>query len=1111
MESSSYRLLIEKLDAFIRKYYINLLLKGSIYATGVILSFFLTASFLEFIGRFGQLGRAILFYSFAGLTLFILTRFIIIPLLKLYRLGKIISYEEAARIIGKHFQGVNDKVLNTLQLKRQLESDPQHAELILASIDQRSQDLKPLPFVAAVDLSENKRYVKFLAIPFLVFISVFIISPSLLTESSKRIIQYNTTFVPAAPFVFQISNESLQVPSNEDFLLEVTMGGKELPQNIFIDFGSSRFKLNKEDKLSFNYLFKNVQSSEYFRLYADGFYSEEFKLNVLPSPSLMNFSIKLDYPDYTGRKDEIVSNIGDLNVPFGTKAEWMFRTQNTEELVMRFSDTAHVLNPIEKGIFQHKDRLLTNNRYSVIAGNKFLKSKDQVEYAISVVPDAYPSIVVEEKQDSTVSALLFFKGDIEDDYGFSKLQFVWSKSSESVEKSTEIVNVPFQKQFQKQTFFWSWDFTGNQLNPGDEIIYYFEVKDNDGVNGPKTARSITKSFRIPSADELNKAREERSDDLKADMKETLKDAKDLQKEIDELMKKLLEKKETGWQEKKKLQELLQRQEQIQQQVEEINKENKLNNKKDEEFREKDERILEKQKELERLFEQIMSEEMREKLKEMEKMMEEIDKGKFKEMLEEMKKDNSDLEKELDRSLELFKQLELDQKLNDVVDKLDKLKEEQDKLAEKSENKQEDSKDLKEEQDKLNEAFEELKKEIDDLEKKNEDLENPMELGDMEQMEKDIDEDMKESSESLKQGKQSKASKSQKGASDKMQKMSDKLKSMQQEMEEGNAEEDINKLRDLLENLLQLSFDQEKLMKRLYKTPPTDPSYVSIAAEQKKLKDDAKMIEDSLFALSKRVIEIEAIVNREMSAINLNLAKAITHLAERQSNSATSRQQYVMTSVNNLALLLSEVSNQLQQQMAQQQQGEGSCKKPGSKKKPGKGQKPSMGTMRQMQQQLNEQLKQMKEGMGKPGMQGKQMSEQLARMAAQQEMLRNSLQKMMNEMMKDGMGNTGEMRNMLNKMEQTETDIVNKQISQETLRRQQDILTRLLEAEKAERERDLDDKRESNENKNEQKRNISAFEQYKKTMQQEEELLRTISPELRPYYRNMVKDYFGTFN
>jgi type III secretory pathway component EscV len=127
------------------------------------------------------------------------------------------------------------------------------------------------------------------------------------------------------------------------------------------------------------------------------------------------------------------------------------------------------------------------------------------------------------------------------------------------------------------------------------------------------------------------------------------------------------------------------------------------------------------------------------------------------------------------------------------------------------------------------------------------------------------------------------------------------------------------------------------------------------------------------------------------------------------------------------------------------------------------------------------------------------------------MLRNSLQKMMNEMMKDGMGNTGEMRNMLNKMEQTETDIVNKQISQETLRRQQDILTRLLEAEKAERERDLDDKRESNENKNEQKRNISAFEQYKKTMQQEEELLRTISPELRPYYRNMVKDYFGTFN
>ncbi|HPH82740.1 MAG TPA: hypothetical protein PL185_09200, partial [Flavobacteriales bacterium] len=288
----------------------------------------------------------------------------------------------------------------------------------------------------------------------------------------------------------------------------------------------------------------------------------------------------------------------------------------------------------------------------------------------------------------------------------------------------------------------------------------------------------------------------------------------------------------------------------------------------------------------------------------------------------------------------------------------------------------------------------------------------------------------------------------------------------------------------------------------------------------KIKDDSRMIEDSLFALSKRVVQIQSFINREISSINMNLDKTIDFLAERQSSGAASRQQYVMTSINNLALMLSEVTQQMQEQMAQQmkqKEGQGSCKKPGNKKKPGNG-KPSMATLRQLQEQLNEQMKQMKEGMNKPGQkpgtgnQGMKGSEQLAKMAAQQEMLRNELQKMMNDMMKDGnSGNAGELKNLANKMEQTETDIVNKNITLETMRRQQEIMTRLLEAEKAERERELDTKRESNENKFDQKRNISVFNQYTRQMQQEAELLKTLPPSLKPFYRNMVKDYFNTIN
>lgn len=153
-------------------------------------------------------------------------------------------------------------------------------------------------------------------------------------------------------------------------------------------------------------------------------------------------------------------------------------------------------------------------------------------------------------------------------------------------------------------------------------------------------------------------------------------------------------------------------------------------------------------------------------------------------------------------------------------------------------------------------------------------------------------------------------------------------------------------------------------------------------------------------------------------------------------------------------------------------------------------------------------------MGKPGKgkDGKSGSEQLAKMAAQQEMLRNQLQKIMNELLREGDGgNTGNLKNIMNKMEQTETDIVNKNITQETLKRQQEIMTRLLEAENAERERDQDEKRESNENKFDFKRNQKEFEQYMKQINAETESLKTISPQMKPYYKNLVKEYFENQN
>lgn len=165
------------------------------------------------------------------------------------------------------------------------------------------------------------------------------------------------------------------------------------------------------------------------------------------------------------------------------------------------------------------------------------------------------------------------------------------------------------------------------------------------------------------------------------------------------------------------------------------------------------------------------------------------------------------------------------------------------------------------------------------------------------------------------------------------------------------------------------------------------------------------------------------------------------------------------------------------------------------------------------------MQKMKDAM-KPGMnpgktgQGQQgMSEQLAKMAAEQQYIRNELSKMNsqdnNSDKPGGKNPSNELRDAQRKMEETENDIVNKAISQETLNRQNEILTRLLESEKAERERDQDEQRKSEEAKNIIHRNPSEFEEYKRLKLKEMELLKTVPPSLNSYYKKKVNDYFQT--
>ena len=224
------------------------------------------------------------------------------------------------------------------------------------------------------------------------------------------------------------------------------------------------------------------------------------------------------------------------------------------------------------------------------------------------------------------------------------------------------------------------------------------------------------------------------------------------------------------------------------------------------------------------------------------------------------------------------------------------------------------------------------------------------------------------------------------------------------------------------------------------------------------------------------------------------------MVERRSASAKEKQQFTMTSANNLALILSEALEQIQKEMANMDPKPNSkmCNKPNSSSSQG------IKEMKKMQQQIKEQMQNMMKGS-----RGKKStsSKGIAQLAAQQEMIRKRMSEIRNELSK----NTEEKRNidaLIKEMEENEIDIINNEITKETLLRQQTIMTRLLESEKAVRERELDSRRESNEwMKNLSNRLVKDFEDYHKEKERQEELLRTIPPSFTPFYKNKVKDYF----
>jgi ABC-type transporter Mla subunit MlaD len=1122
---NSFDELINQIDGFIRKYYKNQLIRGLLLFFVIFLCSFLFATTFEYFGKFNTIIRAILFFGFIGVNTFVLIKYILIPVSKLISFGKQINRIQASEIIGSFFPSISDRLKNTLQLQNDLLNQEGNIELLRASVNQRSAELSVIPFKNAIQINENKRYLNYLIPLFLCFVLIAVFIPSILTQGTEHVVFYNKVFKDKAPYEFKLVSKDLDVEEGSDFLVELeivpsnTNGKKELPNQVFIVSDQGKFLLLRKTKNTFSGSIKKPKKNAHFFFTTNQYDSQKYQLNVTGKSLIGRIQAVCTYPSYLGKQNELVENVGDLTVPEGTQIEWKVQTKNTNNTRV-FWNTVKTLFKSE--YFKFVKTCNEDKQLKFILENKYTHRMDTVQYKLNVIKDAYPTIEVSQKEDSISEGIKYFSGITSDDYGLKSLQFVYKITRKNGQQKD--VRMPVQQVVGSQmNFNFAVDFKREDIQLEDKIEYYFVVYDNDGVNGNKAAKSQLFTYELPSLEELNNSRQEDQNQTKEDLDQLLKKTKEFQKNISQLKKETMNSKSSDWNKLNKVQQLKEEQSSLLESLQKIQNEMDKSMEEKNQLSPMNQELLEKQEMIEKLLDELMDDELKKLLEDLEKLLQQNEKEQVKDKMEQLNQSSEDMKKQLDRSLEMLKKMQLNERIDDVEKELKDLAKEQDELREDAE-KQLSKEELAKKQEELNKKFEELKKDLDKLNELNKELEKPMDLGNLDELKDQVTEDLKEAKEGIEEGKEKKTNEKQKSASEGMNSMANQLNAKQQQANKKEQEEDMKSLRNILESLMTLSFDQEALMNKFNKVTSQDPIYRKLGRRQQRIIDETKIIKDSLLAMAKRQPKIASFIDKELNAIETNQNLAVEDIDDHRKKDLNKHQQLVMTSYNNLALLLNEALQSMQSQMQGEMSGSGSCNNPG-KGRPKPGQSMSSGDMKEM---LKKQLEQMQKGPNpggdkpgdkpgskpgsQPGNSGQNMlglgNKEIAKMAAEQTAIRQRLEQMRNELNKDGKGSGNQLNPLIKELEEQEKNMINRNINKDLINRQKEILTRLLESEKAMMERGYEDKRESKSGKDINSGNKIRFEEYNKTKLKEIELLKSADPSLRLYYKERANQYFN---
>ncbi len=1006
------------------------------------------------------------------------------PLANWFRVRSRADFKLWARWAGQRQPGVAEEAANLVDLDLSLGKEK--SPLLAKAVEERGASVSSLPWKREYALRELRKDALWLVLPLGALLLIQLSGRwEVLRTGSQSVLAYNRPLAPP-PFVFDSIGLPQHAIEGEKVHIVARLSGRSLPDRLWFSVSQGERVLMKATSTgTYEASWTARTGTHEIRLETEHIKSEPRSVEVFGEAGLWVQEVRYRFPAYTGMESRVGAFESAVVVPRGTQIDWIVETRNVVLSTMLWEDE---FGPKE---ISSRKQVLDRGRVVFSYEGAYGQKGNSLHQDIEVIGDEPPRIdVIETRSSDSSRYVLRFA----DDYGFRGLYVEFERADQ--EPLRELVRKPSGLSGEAVL-----EFSIEELLRSSTKSLRFVLEDNDAISGFKESKSPWFVFEI--IDDLERLdRASQSMGTWSSANKESKDAEDKAEQLEQGLK-MESVSALNWKQKnavveqrealrKEREQRAQRLENMAKALDEIDK-----------TRAEDERDKELREEMQRASESLDRDLSREQL--------EKQKERAAEMLKKLSEERQKAEEERmseERLLELLKRESVDAQFGALREEVRALSVEERKLSEESAGAKE-----QEAQEALKRRMEDVNAKYEELLQENRSLEKPFEIEELKGDRLEAEQKMKEAAEQSKKGDGSE-NKMQKESAESLEKLAEQMDAMSASMDAAAQMENIQDLKQILDNLLVYSRGQEALSAKLQRMSPSEPGLERSMAEEQRLIQGSRIIQDSLQALAKRTPMVGQKIFEELGKMDQAAQRSAEEMAEREIARASSSTRYAMTAANELAVMLDQ-SLQNMQSMMQESSGKGQCSKPGgSKPSPGQSNKPSPSKMKALQEQLMKGMEGQKGKEGEDGEEGKgekgkgrrsqsKSAGEYGELLRQQEELRRMLESLLESEEAGINGSTGQ--KMLEMMKESERELAEQRLQPRSLSRQKEIMSRLLESEKAERSRGEDEKRESKEGQVQQEAGSSWKEKDPQSLDELEGL--KLDPiRFSPYYRERILEW-----